>query len=143
MELQEQLKSFFDVYGTALENYDARATTDFYGYPCFMISDDFVGALSSADELATGLTQAYEFYKQFDLAKVSYEFTKIEVVSEKMVRVRLTWNFYDSKGASLTDSDYVYLLRKEHDVFKVYVVLPLDEQQKIQELLQRNQAAQP
>ena len=102
-----------------------------------MISDNFAGALSSPDELTTGLSQAYEFYKQFDLAKVTYEFTKIEVVSEKLVRVRITWKFYDSKGTFLTDSDYVYLLRKENDSFKVYVVIPLDEEQKMQELIQK------
>jgi len=135
--LAGQLKSFFDIYGAALEKFDARAASGFYGFPCFMISDNFAGALSSPDELTTGLSQAYEFYKQFDLAKVTYEFTKIEVVSEKLVRVRITWKFYDSKGTFLTDSDYVYLLRKENDSFKVYVVIPLDEEQKMQELIQK------
>src|SRR4051812_46537734 len=114
-QLSEQLKAFFDQYGKATENFDVKAAISFYGFPCFMISDDFVGALSSPDELTIGLTQAQEFYRQFDLAKVTYEFTKIEAVSEKLVRVRITWQFFDSKGAFLTDSDYVYLLRKEND----------------------------
>lgn len=136
-QLTEQLKAFFDQYGKATENFDVKTTVSFYGFPCFMISDDFAGALSSPDELTSGLVQAQAFYKQFDLAKVTYEFKKIEVVSEKLIRVRIIWEFYDSKGAFLTDSNYVYLLRKENDSFKVYVVIPLDEQQKIQELLQK------
>ena len=135
--LTGQLKSFFDRYGAALEKFDAKAAAGYYGFPCFMISDNFAGALSSGEELTTGLTQSYEFYKQFDLAKVTFEFTKIEEVSEKLVRVRIMWKFFDAKGAFLTDSDYIYLLRKENDSFKVYVVIPLDEEQKMQELIQK------
>lgn len=140
-ELSEQLKSYFNQYGKAVENYDVNATVSFYGFPCFMISDDFVGSLATPDELNQALTQAQGFYKQFDLAKVTYELTKIEIVSEKLVRVRITWNYYDSKDNLLVDSDYVYLLRKENASYKIYVVIPFNEQQKMQELLQKKQAA--
>lgn len=137
MELSEQLKPFFDKYGVALENYDAGAATGFYGYPCFMISDDFAGSLATSDELNMALTQAQEFYRQFDLTHVSYQIVKIEEVTGKLVRVRITWNYYDSKDSLIMDTDYVYLLRKEAGTFKIYVVIPFNEQQKLQELMQK------
>ena len=142
-QLSEQLKAFFDQYGKATENSDIKTTVNFYGFPCFMISDDFVGALSAPEELAQGLTQAHEFYKQFNLAKITYGFTKIEEVSEKLIRVRITWNFYDSKDKLLVETDNVYLLRKENNSFKIYVVIPFNEQQKMQELVQRKQGTGP
>ncbi len=133
-QLSVELKAFFDQYGKALENYDVNTTVSFYGFPCFVISDDFVEALAIPQELNKSLTQIQEFYKQFDLVKVTHELTKTEIVSEKLVRVRVTWNYYDSKDNLLVDSDYVYLLRKDSDAYKIYVVIPFNEQQKMQEL---------
>ena len=45
--------------------------------------------------------------------------------------------FYDAAGELLTDGHYEYLLRHDDDGLRTYVVVAIDEQEKLTELAQR------
>lgn len=130
-----ELEKFFTAYGHGLSGQDPEVVVPFYGYPCIMLTDTFAGAVSSADELRLALSQGDEFYQQFGVTGVHHEIQGIDVVTEKISRVRLRWH-YDKGTEELFTSDYEYLIRTETDAPHIYVVVSKDEEVKIAEMAQ-------
>jgi hypothetical protein len=129
-----QVEIFFSRYRQAIEAYDAHRLATFWGFPCMAISDDFVGTFASAEELRASLAQAYAIYQQYGLTRVAYTIKKYEKVSQSLVRVRLTWDYYGKDDRYLISTDNVYLLRQEGEEYRAYITIPLDETEKMAEL---------
>jgi hypothetical protein len=116
-------EKLFAAYADGLRRLDPSAVVPFYGYPCTMVTDSFVGALTSADELTAALTQANEVYATFDVTEVRPEIVAVEELTEQLTRVRLRWHFLGAAGP-LYDSEYEYLFRAG----LIHVVVSLDEE---------------
>jgi hypothetical protein len=120
-------------YADGLTTLDPELILPHYAYPCMMLTNDFVGALNSEDELRQALTQANDFYRQFGVTEVSYEVTSVDQITPSIARVHLQWTFR-SGGTKLLDSEYEYILRGD----KIHVVISIDEQEKIAALIRRS-----
>jgi hypothetical protein len=139
---RDRLEEFFDSYARLWEAGDIDGIVDRYGFPCMMICDEFVGSLGEPHELREALGRALDYYQQFAFTRAVHQVRHCEIVTDKLMRVRIAWQFFDAQEDRLMDCTIEYLLRDENEDFKVFVVLPIDEHQKMQELLMQTASQQ-
>jgi hypothetical protein len=125
------VEKLFTVYGQALVDGDIETTVAHYGFPCSVLTDDFVGSLSDPDQLRAALRGASGYYARFGLVGVRLEILGVDRVSEKITRVRLRWDFLGADGALIVDTHYEYTLRADADGPHIYLVVSIDEAQKL------------
>lgn len=133
----QEIETFLATYGDGLGQYDAVGSAALWGMPGMIISDAFVGVLSSREEMAQRLSQAYPFYRRLGLARVSHTVLERADVTPHIIRLRVRWHFFASDDELLTDGDYEYTLRRDDDGLHVYVAISIDEAEKITDLARR------
>jgi hypothetical protein len=131
------VEAFLTSYESALSAYDANASAALWGLPGTMITDDFAGSLDSRELMAQGLTQSYPLYQALGMSRVGHTVVERADLTDRIVRLRVRWHFYDDGGEHLVDGDYEYLLRRDDDGLHVYVAVAIDEAQRLTELAQR------
>ncbi|WP_280496153.1 hypothetical protein [Nocardia asiatica] len=135
MATRDEIEAFLVEYQQALSSFDAERSTALWGAPGTIVSDGFVGSLSSRSDMAEGLRQSYPLYRALGLARVDHTLLGQVELTERITRLHVRWHFFDAAGAILTDSDYEYLLRRDDDdVLRVYVAVAIDEMRKLTEL---------
>jgi hypothetical protein len=133
----EELEAHLCAYENALSSFNAKRTAELWGLPGTIVSDTFVGALDSREAMAAGLEQSYPLYQQLGLHHVGHETLERVDLTDRLLRVRVRWLFYDAAGELLTDAHYEYLLRDDDDGLHAYVAVAIDEQEKLTELARR------
>ncbi|ONM50775.1 nuclear transport factor 2 family protein [Nocardia donostiensis] len=131
MAIRDEIESFLDEYQAALSALDGERTAALWGTPGTIVSDDFTGSLPSRDQMAQGLSQSHPFYQALGLARVGHTLLDCTELTERIVRVRVRWHFFDTDDELLTDSDYEYLLRRDDDGLHAYVAVAVDEAEKL------------
>jgi hypothetical protein len=131
------VEAFLTSYEAALAAYDAKASASLWGLPGTMITDDFAGSLDSRELMAQGLTQSYPLYRALGMSRVAHTVVERADLTDRIVRLRVRWHFYDDGGEHLVDSDYEYLLRRDDDGLHVYVAVAIDDAVRLVELAQR------
>lgn len=134
MTIPEELESFLTEYQSTLGAYDAERTAALWGTPGTIVSDDFVGALHSREEMAQGLAQAHPLYQMLGMSRVDHTVLDHTELTGSLLRARVRWHFYDGDDQPLTDSDYEYLLRRDDDGWHTYVAVAIDETEKLSRL---------
>ncbi|MEV0030594.1 hypothetical protein [Nocardia sp. NPDC050793] len=134
MTTRDEIESFLDEYQAALSAFDAERSAALWGTPGTILSDGFVGTLSSHAEMAQGLAQSYPFYQALGLARVGHTLLEHIDLTPLIARVRVRWHFYDGDGNLLTDGDYEYLLRRDDERLHTYVAVAIDETEKLTQL---------
>ncbi|WP_067473941.1 nuclear transport factor 2 family protein [Nocardia amamiensis] len=135
MRTRDEIEAFLDEYQQALSSFDAERSATLWGMPGTIVSDGFVGSLSSRADMVQGLRQSYPFYRALGLASVDHTLLGQVELTERITRLRVRWHFFDQAGELLTDSDYEYLLRRDDDgLLRVYVAVGIDEMRKLTEL---------
>jgi hypothetical protein len=133
--VRERLEAMFTAYGDGLAALDVGRIVPFYGYPCMMLTDSFVGALSSADELTPALRQANGLYRRFGVDAVRHRLVTVDAVTDKITRVGVRWTFLRA-GEALLESDVEYLMRAGDDSEpRIHVVVSIDEEDRPAELI--------
>lgn len=135
--LRSRLERYFTDYGNALASFDAERSAALWGTPGTIVSDDFVGTVTSREEMATGLQQSYPLYRRLGLGGVRFKIVEVAELTQRIIRVKVRWLFDDVDGDLLTDSSYEYLLRDDPDGLHAYVSIGLDDASKLRELAQR------
>ncbi|MGH1564243.1 hypothetical protein [Mumia sp. DW29H23] len=133
----DDVTRFLSAYAASLTAFEAERSAALWGTPGTMVSDAFVGTLSSRAEMAAGLQQSYPLYQALGLAAVRFEVEEEVALTDALVRVRVRWLFDDADGAVMTDSTYEYLLRRDADGLHAYVAVDIDAQEKLAELARR------
>ncbi|MFE9578377.1 hypothetical protein ACFYO1_18450 [Nocardia sp. NPDC006044] len=129
---RDEIESFLVEYQDSLTAFDAERSVAQWGMPGTMVSDAFVGTLSSPAEMVEGLKKSYPFYQSLGLASVGHTLLEQADLTARLTRIHVRWHFYDRDGALLTDGDYEYLLRREDDGrLKVYAAVAIDEMEKL------------
>ncbi|MFI6040433.1 hypothetical protein ACIA8C_02300 [Nocardia sp. NPDC051321] len=129
---RDEIEAFLVEYQESLSTFDAERAVTHWGMPGMILSDTFVGTLSSTTEMAAGLKQSYPFYQALGLASVGHTLLEQADLTARLTRIHVRWHFYDSDGALLTDGDYEYLLRRDDDGrLKAYVAVAIDEMEKL------------
>ncbi len=121
------LDRLFAGYGRALAAGDVDGVVEYYGTPCLALTDDFVTALITPDDLRADLEQATQGYTQLGMADVRYDLLGVDQITEKIARVRVRWEVLDADGAPLLRIRYEYTVRDDADAPRIYVVLSVDE----------------
>ncbi|MEE2036997.1 hypothetical protein Q8791_07165 [Nocardiopsis sp. CT-R113] len=134
---QQSIEAHLRAYGAAQATLDAERTASLWGLPGMILGDDFVGALDSREEMARGLRGGHPLLRRLGLARVAHELVERVDLTDRLVRVRVRWLFFDTVGDLLTDGLYEYLLREDAEGLRVYVAIPLDEREKMADLLRR------
>ena len=132
--LTARLTAFFESYRMALERGDARGMSVLYGYPCLVLTETYVGSQNSAEELRKILSRSHEFFRQFGMARATFKLIASELVTDRIIRARIRWNFFDRHREAICDTDYDYFLRQDEEGLRVYVVVSINEEQRIREL---------
>jgi hypothetical protein len=133
----EELEAHLRAYEDALSAFDAKGTAELWGVPGTIVSDTFVGSLDSREAMAAGLQQSYPLYQRLGLHHVAHETPERADLTDRLLRIRIRWLFYNAAGELLTDGHYEYLLRRDDDGLRTYVAVAIDEQAKLTELARR------
>ena len=133
----QELEAHLRAYEEALSAFDAERTAELWGVPGTIVSDSFVGSLDSREAMAAGLQQSYPLYQRLGLHHVAHETLERVDLTDRLLRVRVRWLFYDAAGDVLTDGHYEYLLRREDEGLRTYVAVAIDEQEKLAQLARR------
>jgi hypothetical protein len=133
----EELEAHLRAYQDALSAFDAKRSAELWGVPGTIVSDTFVGSLNTHEAMAAGLQQSYPLYQRLGLHHVDHETLERVDLTERLLRIRVRWLFYDAAGQLLTDGHYEYLLRRDDEGLRTYVAVAIDEQEKLIQLAQR------
>jgi hypothetical protein len=133
----EELEAHLRAYQDALSAFDAKSSAELWGVPGTIVSDTFVGSLDTREAMAAGLQQFYPLYQRLGLHHVDHETLERVDLTERLLRIRVRWLFYDAAGQLLTDGHYEYLLRRDDEGLRTYVAVAIDEQEKLIQLAQR------
>ncbi|MEV0298723.1 hypothetical protein [Nocardia sp. NPDC050710] len=134
MTTRDEIEAFLHEYQNALSSFDAEWSAAQWGMPGTILSDGFVGSLSTTAEMARGLAQSYPFYQRLGLANVGHTLLEHIDLTARIVRIRVRWHFYDAQDVLLTDGDYEYLLRRDDNGLRTYVAVAIDEADKLMQL---------
>jgi hypothetical protein len=130
----QQVNHFFETYTHALEKYDAKGMANLYHIPCTMLSDDTTAIFNDASKLEGFFNQGAAFYKQFGIAYVRHEIWNRRHLTEKIVNVKVNWQYLDSNHKPVYNCDYHFILKLDKkDQWKIILSVSVNEKERIEE----------
>jgi len=128
-----KVNDFFDAYANALEHYDTKAMTTYYSLPCSFIADESVSVFTDAAKLEGLFNQATLFYKQFGIAHARPEIWSKRSWTNRIVKVKLKWDYFDGNNQPVYNCDYHYIIRLDkNDHWKIEVAVAVNEKQNME-----------
>jgi hypothetical protein len=106
-----KVNNFFDTYARALENGDTKLMVNHYNLPCFLLSDESSNVYNDATKLEGLFNKAMIFYKKYGVAHVRPEVWSKRSWTDRIVKVRLNWQYYNADKQPIYNCDYQYILR--------------------------------
>jgi len=132
-----EIERYLTRYGDALTAFDAETSASLWGLPGMIVTDTTAIALDAREQMVAGLRSSYPLYQALGLGRVGHTVLERADLTERIVRLRVRWHFYDVDGVHMTDSDYEYLLRLDDDGLHTYCSVGIDDIAKITELAER------
>lgn len=140
MDLLFRANDFFDEYAKALESFNAKRLAHNYELPCSFLSDENVTSFTDATQLEGFFSKGLTFYKQNGIAVVQPEVWSKERLTEKMVKVKINWHYFNKSNELLYSCTYYYLLRKgTENELKIITAISVNEKERMEEWLKRRQ----
>jgi len=130
----QQINSFFESYATALEKYDTKGMAFLYNIPCTLVSDDTTTLFNDITKLEGFFNMGAGFYKQFGIAKVRPVVWNRREWTEKIVNVKVNWEYFDEHGMPIYKCDYYYVLKLDkHNLWKIVLSVSVNEKERMEE----------
>lgn len=130
----QQLSTFFDEYAKALENYDTKAMAYLYNIPCTMLSDDATTLFNDAGRLEGFFNQGVSFYRQFGIAHVRTEVWSRREWTDKIINVKVNWQYFDHHKKPIYNCDYHYVLKlNKLNQWKIVLSTSVNEKERMEE----------
>lgn len=129
---EQRLAEFFDLYASAIRDFDAEATATLWGLPGMIITDEFTGALESRADAVAALGASYPLYRRLGLESVVPELLAVSSLTDRISTVRVRWNHLDITDALIVATDAEYLVRDDADGLRVYLAVGIDEAAALQ-----------
>jgi hypothetical protein len=132
----QKLNTFFETYAEAMENFDTKLMAMHYALPCSFISDEATQVFTEASKLEGLFNQGMSFYKQFGIAHIRPDIWSKRSWTERIVKVKLNWQYFDPNNQPAYNCDYNYILKLDkHDKWKIEVAVAINEKQRMEEWL--------
>lgn len=129
-----RVSEFFDSYANSLESFDTKAMAQHYALPCLFLSDDSSTVFTEASKLEGLFNQGTGFYKQFGIAHARPEVWSKRTWTDRIIKCKVNWQYFDAGNQPIYDCDYQYVLRLDkHDKIKIEVSVSVNEKEKMQE----------
>ena len=81
------------------------------------------------------------FYKQFGIAHIRPDIWSKRGWTDRIVKVKLNWQYFDAGNKPAYNCDYNYILKLDkHDNWKIEVAVSMNEKQNMEEWIQKRQA---
>ncbi len=134
-----KISSFFEDYANALESFDSKAMAMHYAIPCTFLSDESAQVFTEASKLEGLFNQGISFYKQFGIANARPEVWSKRQWTDRIVKAKVNWKYYNADNQPVYDCDYQYILKLDkHDKWKIEVSVSVNEKERMEEWMQRN-----
>ena len=135
-----KIANFFEEYALALESYDAKKMTQFYALPCTFLSDEATDVFTQASNLEGLFNQGIGFYKQFGITNVRPDVWSKRAWTDRIVKVKLNWQYFDKNNQPVYNCDYQYVLRLDkNDNWKIEVAISINEKERMEEWMKKNE----
>lgn len=133
-----KVNEFFDTYASALESFDTKAMAQHYVLPCLFISDDNSTVFTEASKLEGLFNQGTGFYKQFGIAHARPEVWSKRAWTDKIIKAKVNWQYFDAENQPIYDCDYQYILKVDKQgKIKIEVSVSVNEKERMEEWKQR------
>jgi len=133
-QLYKQVNMFFDAYAQALENHDTKLMTYHYQIPCTLLSDDNATTFNEASKLEGLFNQGVGFYKQFGIVKARPTVWNKDIWTDKIVKTKVNWQYFDADNKPVYNCDYQYVLRMaKNDQLKIILSVSVNEKERMNE----------
>lgn len=130
----QKINKFFETYARALEIADTKLMANHYSLPCFFLTDESSNVYTDATKLEGLLNSAMVFYKQAGIAHARPEIWSKRRWTEKIVKVRLNWQYFNADNQPLYNCDYHYILRLDkNNNWKIESSVAINETERIAE----------
>jgi hypothetical protein len=132
----QNINNFFEQYAKALEQYDTKGMAHLYNIPCTMLSDDATTLFNDAGKLEGFFNQGITFYRQFGIAHARPEIWNRREMTEKIVHVKVNWQYFDSLKQSIYNCDYYYVLKLDKNThWRIILSVSVNEKERMEEWL--------
>jgi len=130
----QQINHFFETYAKALENYDTKGMAFLYNIPCTLVSDDTTTLFNDSGKLEGFFNMGSGFYRQFGIAKVRPELWNRREWTEKIINVKVNWQYFDNQNKPIYKCDYFYVLKTDkHNQWKIVLSVSVNEKERMEE----------
>lgn len=134
------INKFFEDYTDALERKDTKFMANCYSLPCTFIADDSSNVYTADVKLEGLINQSKRFYAVHNITHAICDIKNKRFISDRIVRVSLTWIYKNKNNETVYDCDYYYIIKLDNDDnWKIEVAIPINEKEKIDAL--NNKAA--
>ncbi|HEY9178252.1 MAG TPA: hypothetical protein VIN07_11195 [Flavipsychrobacter sp.] len=138
------INDFFEDYAAALERHDSKYMANCYTLPCIFMSDDSSQVYTTEAKLEGLINQGKRFYTLHGITGAVPDILNKRVITGRIVRVSMRWNYIDKKSRTVYDCEYYYVLKlDEENNWKIEVAIPVNEKEKIDELTKKAARKQP
>jgi hypothetical protein len=136
----EDINDFFESYAQSLETFDSKRLAFLHNIPCSLLSDDSTTFFNDAGRLEGFFNQGMSYYRQFGIAKVSVEVLSRINISEKIVKARVLWKYYDASNQPIYQCNYQYIIKVDkHQHLKIVVSISVDEKEQMEAWLHQSE----
>lgn len=130
---QENIARFFESYSRALAHFDTKLMAMHFLLPATMMSDDNATVFTEASLLEGMFNQAIGFYKQYGILHARPEVWSKHMLTDRIVRVKVNWQYFDAANQPLYNCDDHYILKLDrNDEWKIQVLISVNEKQRME-----------
>ena len=130
----QQVNDFFETYAKALENYDTKGLAFLYNMPCTMLSDEATTSFNDAGRLEGFFNQGAGFYRQFGIAHVRHEVWSRRELTNRIMSVKVNWQYYDNYDKPIYNCDYHYVLKLDKNShWKIVLSVSANEKERMEQ----------
>lgn len=107
------VQGFLDEMAKALIGGDGKLAASLWSLPALIVSDQFVEAVNSVEQLEKMFGGAKEQYNAKGITNTRGEIQRLEWLTDRIALVSVRWPWLDRNGTEHGDESSTYVLRKD------------------------------
>jgi hypothetical protein len=106
-------REFLDAFAKALTAGDGRAIAALWETPAFVLGDEMVRVVNSAQEVEEFFSHAKEQYNAQGIMEARAEILQLECLTDRIVQVEVRWPYVDTYGKEFGHETSTYTLLRD------------------------------